>query len=63
MITSAEGLRADLFTPTDHCDRCGGPAQARVELRSGDLMFCLRHFREHHAALAPMLIYPPTFAF
>lgn len=63
MITYTEQLRADLFQPTDCCDRCGAPAQARVELISGELFFCLSHFREHHDALVPVLVYPPTFAF
>ena len=63
MITSPAHLRADLFLAADRCDRCAAPAQARVELVSGELLFCLRHFRRYRAALEAITVAPPTFAF
>jgi hypothetical protein len=63
VITSVDSLQADQFRMADLCDRCGSPAQARVEVATGDLQFCLPHFREHHEALAPVLVSPPIFAF
>lgn len=37
---------------TDRCDRCGAQAKSRVTLRTGDLLFCSHHFRQHADALA-----------
>lgn len=63
MFMSTENLQADTFLATDRCDRCGAQAQARVELVSGDLLFCLHHFRQHRAVLETVSVFPPTFAF
>lgn len=62
MFTSTETPRADTFLAIDCCDRCGARAQVRVELVSGDLTFCLHHFRKHRAVLETTSVFPPTFA-
>ena len=35
------------LTATDRCDRCGAQAYMRVQLSSGELLFCAHHAREH----------------
>lgn len=35
----------------DRCDYCGARAWVRVTLRSGQLLFCAHHAREHMDAL------------
>lgn len=54
---------AELFLISDRCDRCAAPAQARVELASGELQFCLRHFRRHRDVLEAITVAPTRFAF
>jgi hypothetical protein len=63
VLTSPPQLRADLFLATDRCDRCAAPAQTRVELSTGELQFCLRHFRKHRTVLEAVTVSPTTFAF
>ena len=40
----------------DRCDECGAQAYIRVELASGDLLFCGRHGNEKREALEPIAI-------
>jgi hypothetical protein len=54
---------AEPFLIIDRCDRCSAPAQARVELASGELQFCLRHFRRHRDVLESITLSPTRFAF
>ncbi len=35
------------MTAADRCDRCGAQAYVRVELPSGELLFCGHHARAH----------------
>lgn len=62
MITSTESVQAEQLSATDRCDRCGARAQARVELISGELLFCKHHFRKHRAVLETMAVFPPRLA-
>jgi hypothetical protein len=41
---------APTLTALDRCDRCGAQAFVRVEMRSGELLFCGHHSREHAGA-------------
>lgn len=47
--------RADLKA-TDRCDICGAQAYIRVELATGELIFCSHHGNEKRAALEPIAI-------
>jgi hypothetical protein len=49
--TSREGLTAH-----DRCDICGAQAYIRVELASGDLVFCSHHGNEKRAQLEPVAV-------
>ena len=40
------------LTALDRCDACGAQAYVRVELESGELLFCAHHARKHADALA-----------
>ncbi|HLS15305.1 MAG TPA: hypothetical protein VK095_12415 [Beutenbergiaceae bacterium] len=40
------------LTRADRCDACGAQAYVRVQLESGELLFCAHHGRKHAAALA-----------
>ncbi|PPF85232.1 hypothetical protein C5B96_06450 [Subtercola sp. Z020] len=42
------------LTGADRCDSCGAQAYIRVEMNSGDLLFCAHHGREVHAKLFPI---------
>jgi hypothetical protein len=44
------------LTAEDRCDRCGAQAYLRVELASGELLFCAHHAREHGDALKAIAI-------
>jgi hypothetical protein len=48
---SREGL-----TALDRCDVCGAQAYIRVELASGDLIFCSHHGNEKKAQLEPVAV-------
>jgi hypothetical protein len=41
---------------TDRCDECGAQAYIRVELASGELLFCGHHGNEKREALEPIAI-------
>jgi len=40
----------------DRCDECGAQAYIRVELASGDLLFCGHHGNEKREALEPIAL-------
>jgi hypothetical protein len=44
------------LTAADRCDECGAQAYIRVELASGDLLFCGHHGNEKREALEPIAI-------
>ena len=50
------GVTATTATPTltafDRCDACGAQAYVRVQLESGELLFCAHHARKHAEALS-----------
>lgn len=39
------------LTAADRCDACGAQAYVRVDLESGQLMFCAHHGRKYSAKL------------
>ncbi len=39
------------LTAADRCDRCGAQAYLRVQLESGELLFCAHHARQHREKL------------
>ncbi|UNX53393.1 hypothetical protein MF406_10275 [Georgenia sp. TF02-10] len=39
------------LTAQDRCDACGAQAYVRVELETGELLFCAHHARQHAGAL------------
>lgn len=39
------------LTAADRCDRCGAQARVRVELASGELLFCAHHAKEYEPTL------------
>ena len=44
------------LTALDRCDVCGAQAYIRVELASGDLIFCSHHGNENKTKLEPITI-------
>jgi len=44
------------LTAADRCDECGAQAYIRVELASGDLLFCGHHGNEKREALEPIAL-------
>ena len=52
---NAEEARESL-TALDRCDVCGAQAYIRVELASGDLIFCSHHGNEKKAQLEPVAL-------
>ena len=46
----------DSLTALDRCDVCGAQAYIRVELASGDLIFCSHHGNEKKAQLEPVAL-------
>jgi hypothetical protein len=44
------------LTAHDRCDVCGAQAYIRVELASGDLIFCSHHGNEKKAQLEPVAV-------
>ncbi|NLI17252.1 MAG: hypothetical protein GX427_00355 [Actinomycetales bacterium] len=53
MTTSLEIPR---LTAQDRCDACGAQAYVRVELATGQLLFCAHHARRHADALARVAV-------
>ena len=39
------------MTALDRCDACGAQAYVRVQLETGELLFCAHHARKHADAL------------
>ena len=62
MFTSTVSSQTTQFRVTDRCDRCGARAQARVELISGELQFCMHHYRKHRVVLDETALIPPVIA-
>jgi hypothetical protein len=46
----------ETLTALDRCDVCGAQAYIRVELASGDLIFCSHHGNEKKAQLEPVAV-------
>ncbi|MEN9342656.1 MAG: hypothetical protein RIR24_243 [Actinomycetota bacterium] len=46
----------ETLTAADRCDECGAQAYIRVELASGELLFCGHHGNEKRAALEPIAV-------
>jgi len=42
------------LTAADRCDACGAQAYVRVELVTGELLFCGHHAKENEAKLRPI---------
>lgn len=51
-----EDTQATSLTALDRCDVCGAQAYIRVELASGDLIFCAHHGNEKKAQLEPVAL-------
>ena len=47
---------SETLTALDRCDVCGAQAYIRVELASGDLIFCSHHGNEKKAQLEPVAL-------
>ena len=54
--TTAEPDSRETLTALDRCDVCGAQAYIRVELASGDLIFCSHHGNEKKAQLEPVAL-------
>ncbi len=44
------------LTAADRCDECGAQAYIRVELATGELLFCGHHGNEKREALEPIAV-------
>lgn len=44
------------MTAADRCDACGAQAYVRVEMESGELLFCAHHARQYRAKLEEVAI-------
>ncbi|MEY4993000.1 MAG: hypothetical protein RIS82_122 [Actinomycetota bacterium] len=53
---TTENSEAFQLNALDRCDECGAQAYIRVELASGDLLFCSHHGNEKRATLEPIAI-------
>jgi len=47
---------AHQLTAADRCDACGAQAYVRVELVTGELLFCSHHAKENEAKLRPISV-------
>ena len=54
--TLEEQESRETLTAHDRCDVCGAQAYIRVELFSGDLIFCSHHGNEKKAQLEPVAV-------
>lgn len=45
-----------LLTAEDRCDACGAQAYVYVEIESGDLLFCLHHWKKYESKLSETAI-------
>jgi hypothetical protein len=55
-VESTELEARESLTALDRCDVCGAQAYIRVELASGDLIFCSHHGNEKKAQLEPVAV-------
>jgi hypothetical protein len=55
-VESTESEARESLTALDRCDVCGAQAYIRVELASGDLIFCSHHGNEKKAQLEPVAV-------
>lgn len=55
-LEAVEPNEATSLTALDRCDVCGAQAYIRVELASGDLIFCSHHGNEKKAQLEPVAL-------
>ncbi len=54
--TSTVNSVAPRLTALDRCDSCGAQAYVRVEMTSGELLFCAHHAAQHKAKLEPVAV-------
>ena len=47
---------APALTTADRCDSCGAQAYVRVQLESGELLFCRHHANENRERLEPIAL-------
>ena len=50
-MESKEGSSDYLLTAKDLCDACSSRAYVYVEFESGELLFCLHHWKQHEEKL------------
>jgi bisphosphoglycerate-independent phosphoglycerate mutase (AlkP superfamily) len=55
-LNEQTGEVRESLTALDRCDVCGAQAYIRVELASGDLVFCSHHGNENKAQLEPVAV-------
>jgi hypothetical protein len=55
-VTEDQQEARETLTAHDRCDVCGAQAYIRVELASGDLIFCSHHGNEKKAQLEPVAV-------
>ena len=53
-IDSTEVTTVEPLSAADRCDICGAQAYVRVELATGELLFCAHHGNEKKAQLEPV---------
>lgn len=51
---SDEANPPSTMSSADRCDACGAQAYVRVELVSGELLFCAHHGNKHKEKLSPL---------
>jgi hypothetical protein len=45
-----------LITASDRCDACQAQAYVYVQLESGELFFCLHHWKYHNEGLSKLVL-------
>ena len=55
-VNEEQSEARESLTALDRCDVCGAQAYIRVELASGDLIFCSHHGNEKRAQLEPVAV-------
>lgn len=53
---TVESNEVPQLTAADRCDECGAQAYIRVELSTGELLFCGHHGNEKREALEPIAV-------
>ena len=51
---STKTILSEQLNAADRCDACGAQAYVRVELVTGELLFCGHHAKENEAKLRPI---------